>query len=124
MFNHEKPTNFVDVHFDVTQEERVRSFLEQFAPDYKGYLLDQTPNQIHSKEFIIRIYYQDAAYITITCYSEEMIQQRIQNIFNINSKAKFANRNPVVEKHTFNTTTKGKDDITVYYSARLEFEFI
>ena len=92
-------------------------------PTYKGYILDQTPNQLHSKEFIIRIFYQDYSSLIITCDSVEMIQQRIQNTFNINNKVRFTNHNPNIENHTFSTTKNGKDDITVYYSATLEFEF-
>ena len=122
MPDHEEQATFVDVHFDVTQE-RIKSFLQQFAPTCKGYVLDQTPNQLHSKEFIIRIYYEEQASLTLTCYSPEMIQQRIQNIFNINNEVKFINHHPNIEKHTFSLPKKGKEDITTYYTAILEFEF-
>jgi hypothetical protein len=54
MSDYEEQQSFVDVHFDITQD-RVKSFLELFAPTYKGYILDQTPKQLHSKEYIIRI---------------------------------------------------------------------
>ena len=122
MSDYEEQKPFVDVNFGVTHE-RIISFLHQFAPTYKGYLLDQTPKQLHSKEFILRIFYQDYCSITITCDSAEMIQQRIQNICNINNKISFINRNPNIETHTISFTELGKEEITIYYSAILEFEF-
>src|SRR4051794_30535139 len=86
MSDHAEQISFVDVHFDVMLKERIIRFIKQFAPTYKGYLLDQTPNQLYSKEFIIRIYYDEYSTFTITCYSAEMMQQRIQNILNINKQ--------------------------------------
>jgi len=122
MFNHEEEKSFVIVNFHVTQE-RIRKFLEQFAPGYTGYLLDQTSYQLHSQAFMIRILYQEYNSFTITGETEEMVQQRIQNIFNINNKVKFINCNSTIEKNTFSTTKKGKEDITDYYTATLELSF-
>src|SRR5689334_14995593 len=121
MSNHEKQEPLVEVYFDVTYEERIRRFLELFSPTYKGYLLDQTPTQMHSREFMIRIYYEDSSSLTLTCYSAEMLQQRIKNIIDINKQVKFTNLNPNINRHIFSVIT-GKD-VTVYYTATLEFEF-
>ena len=79
---------------------------------------------MHSRELMIRIFYQDQSSLTLTCDSAEMLQQRIENIFNVNKQVKFSNRNPRVEKNTFSLTKpQGKEDITVYYTATLDFEF-
>ena len=80
---------------------------------------------MHSRELMIRIYYQDQSSLTLTFDSAEMLQQRIENIFNINKQVKFSNRNPKIEKNTFSLTkTGGMEDITVYYTATLEFGLI
>ncbi len=60
MSDNEEQNTFIDIHFDITKE-RIKLFLQQFAPGYKGYILDQTPKQLHSKEYIVRIYYEDCS---------------------------------------------------------------